>query len=105
MGQDSSGTLPQASSASLPARLMGRLATASHAALRSERQVELHAVLSWMDPSEREILALRRYEGLPNAKSAEVLGLSKTAAHNRFVRALGRLLELLEHVPGCFERG
>jgi RNA polymerase sigma-70 factor (ECF subfamily) len=99
------GALPQASSASLAAQLLGRLTTASQAAVRAERQVQLQAVLNGMDPLDREILALRHFEGLSNGESAAVLGLSKTAANNRYVRALGRLRELLEHVPGFFDEG
>jgi RNA polymerase sigma-70 factor (ECF subfamily) len=99
------GALPQASSASLAARLLGRLTTASQAAVRAERQVQLQEILNGMDPMDREILALRHFEGLSNGESAEVLGLSKTAANNRYVRALGRLRDLLEQVPSFFERG
>ena len=87
------GALPQASSASLAAQLLGRLTTASQ------------AVLNGMDPMDREILALRHFEGLSNGESAEILGLSKTAANNRYIRDLGRLRDLLEHVPGFFEGG
>jgi RNA polymerase sigma-70 factor (ECF subfamily) len=94
------GALPQASSASLAAQLLGRLTTASQAAVRAERQLQLQAVLNGMDPMDREILALRHFEGLSNGEAAAVLGLSKTAASNRYIRALGRLRDLLEHVPG-----
>ena len=97
------GALPAASSASLAAQLLGRLTSASQAAVRAERQVQLQEVLNGMDPLDREILALRHFEGLTNGESAEVLGLSKTAANNRYIRALGRLRDLLEHVPGFFE--
>jgi RNA polymerase sigma-70 factor (ECF subfamily) len=99
------GALPQASSASLAAQLLGRLTTASQAAIRAERQIQLQEVLNGMDPLDREILALRHFEGLSNGESAEVLGLSKTAANNRYIRALGRLRDLLEHVPGFFDEG
>jgi RNA polymerase sigma-70 factor (ECF subfamily) len=99
------GALPQASSASLAAQLLGRFTTASQAAVRAERQVQLQEALNSMDALDREILALRHFEGLSNGESAEVLGLSKTAANNRYIRALGRLRDLLEHVPGFFERG
>ena len=58
-----------------------------------------------MDPLDREILALRHFEGLTNGDSAQVLGLSKTAANNRSIRALRRLRDLLEHVPGFFDQG
>jgi RNA polymerase sigma-70 factor (ECF subfamily) len=99
------GALPQASSASLAAQLLGRFTTASQAAIRAERQVQLQEILNAMDPLDREILALRHFEGLSNGESAEVLGLSKTAANNRYIRALGRLRDLLEHVPGFFDEG
>src|SRR5262245_33418739 len=94
------GALPQASSVSLAAQLLGRLTTASHAAIRAERQLQLQAVLNGMDPMDREILALRHFEELSNGEAAEVLGLSKTAANNRYIRALGRLRDLLESIPG-----
>jgi RNA polymerase sigma-70 factor (ECF subfamily) len=99
------GALPQASSASLAAQLLGRFTTASQAAVRAERQLQLQEVLNSMDPLDREILALRHFEGLSNGESAAVLGLSKTAANNRYIRALGRLRDLLEHVPGFFDQG
>ena len=98
------GALPQASSASLAAQLLGRLTTASQAAVRAERQLQLQAILNGMDPLDREILALRHFERLSNGEAAQVLGLSKTAANNRYIRALGRLRDLLEHVPGFFDK-
>jgi RNA polymerase sigma-70 factor (ECF subfamily) len=99
------GALPQASSTSLAAQLLGRLTTASQATVRAERQVQLQEALNGMDPLDREILALRHFEGLTNGESAQVLGLSKTAANNRYIRALGRLRDLLERVPGFFDQG
>lgn len=97
------GALPQASSVSLAAQLLGRFTTASQAAIRAERQLQLQAVLNGMDPMDREILALRHFEELSNGEVAEVLGLSKTAANNRYIRALGRLRDLLENIPGFLE--
>ena len=99
------GALPQASSDSLAAQLLGRFTTASQAAVRAERQLQLQEVLNSMDPTDREILALRHFEGLSNGEAAEVLGLSRTAASNRYIRALGRLRDLLERVPGFFDQG
>ena len=94
------GALPQASSISLAAQLLGRFTTASRAAIRAERQLQLQAVLNGMDPMDREILALRHFEELSNGEAAEVLGLSKTAANNRYMRALSHLRDLLESIPG-----
>ena len=94
------GALPQASSASLAAQLLGRFTTASQAAIRAERQLQLQEILNGLDPMDREILALRHFEELSNGEAAEVLGLSKTAANNRYIRALSRLRDLLESIPG-----
>jgi RNA polymerase sigma-70 factor (ECF subfamily) len=97
--------LPQASSASLAAQLLGRFTTASQAAIRAERQLQLQEILNGIDPMDREILALRHFEQLSNGEAAQVLGLSKTAANNRYIRALGRLRDLLGRVPGFFDQG
>jgi RNA polymerase sigma-70 factor (ECF subfamily) len=94
------GALPQADSASLAAQLLGRLTSASHAAIRAELQIRLQEVLNSMDDLDREILALRHFEELNNGEIAAVLGLSKAAASNRYVRALKRLKDELGKIPG-----
>jgi RNA polymerase sigma-70 factor (ECF subfamily) len=93
------GALPQASSESLAAQLLGRLTTPSQAAVRAELQVRVQEALDSMDAIDREVLALRHFEQLSNAETAQVLGLSEAAASNRFVRALGRLKSILASVP------
>ena len=98
------GALPQASSVSLAAQLLGRLTSASRAVIRAERQLQLQAAINAMDPMDREILALRHFEELTNGEAAEVLGLSKTAANNRYFRALGRLRAVLEAIPEFLDR-
>jgi RNA polymerase sigma-70 factor (ECF subfamily) len=97
------GALPQASSISLAAQLMGRLTSASHAAMRAETQIRLQEVLNGMDPMDREILALRHFEMLSNEETAQVLGIKKSAASNRYVRALKRLKEIVTGIPGLME--
>jgi RNA polymerase sigma-70 factor (ECF subfamily) len=89
------GALPQASSASLAAQLLGRFTSASRAAVRAELQVRVQEALNGMDPIDREVLSLRHFEMLSNAEVAEVLGIRKSAASNRYVRALGRLKDAL----------
>lgn len=89
------GALPQASSVSLAAQLLGRLTSASQAAVRAETQLKVQHALNTMDPIDREVLTLRHFEQLGNDEAALVLGLSKTAASNRYVRALKRLREAL----------
>ena len=82
------GALPQASSVCLAAQLLGRLTTASQAAMRAERQRQIQEALDKLEPLDREILALRHFEELSNSEAAEALGLTKSAASNRYVRAL-----------------
>src|SRR5207249_774953 len=56
------GALPQASSASLAAQLLGRLTSASRAAIRAETQLRVQEALNSMDPIDREVLTLRNFE-------------------------------------------
>jgi RNA polymerase sigma-70 factor (ECF subfamily) len=93
------GALPQASSVSLAAQLLGRLTSPSHAALRAELQLRVQEALNAMEPLDREVLALRHFEMLTNAETAQVLGIKKSAASNRYVRALERLRDILSALP------
>ncbi len=97
------GALPQASSVSLAAQLLGRLTSASQAAVRAETQIRVQEALNSMDPMDREVLTLRHFEMLSNAESAEVLGIKKSAASNRYIRALDRLKDILSALPGFAE--
>jgi RNA polymerase sigma-70 factor, ECF subfamily len=94
---------PQANSASLAEMLLGRLTSPTRAARRAEMQLKLQEVLNGMEPMDREVLALRHFEELSNGEAALVLGLSKTAASNRYIRALGRLKEMLKAMPDVFD--
>jgi RNA polymerase sigma-70 factor (ECF subfamily) len=94
------GALPEASSASLAAQLLGRLTSPTQAALRAELQIRVQEALNSMDPMDREVLALRHFELLSNAEAAEVLGIKKSAASNRYIRALERLKDILSALPG-----
>jgi RNA polymerase sigma-70 factor (ECF subfamily) len=93
------GALPQASSASLAAQLMGRFTSVSQAAIRAELQIRVQEALNGMDPIDREVLALRHFEMLTNAETAQVLGIKKSAASNRYIRALERLKDILSGLP------
>jgi RNA polymerase sigma-70 factor (ECF subfamily) len=97
------GRAPEATSESLAASLLGRLTSPSLAAERAEFMRQLNEALSAMEPIDREVLILRHFEELTNAETAEVLGLQKTAASNRYVRALKRLRGALGHMPGFLE--
>ena len=94
------GALPQATSVSLAAMLLGRLTSPTRAALRAELQLRVQDALNAMEPIDREILTLRHFEELNNNETAAVLGIHKAAASQRYVRALRRLKEILSPVLG-----
>jgi RNA polymerase sigma-70 factor (ECF subfamily) len=93
--------VPRASSASLAEFLLGRLTTASRAAVRAETQLRVQEALNAMDAIDREVLVLRHFEMLGNEETAQVLGLKPSAASNRHMRALKRLKEIMAQVPGA----
>ncbi len=94
------GGLPEADSASLAAQLMGALTSPSQAVQRAELRLHVQAALAELDPTDREVLALKHFEQLSTAEMAAVLGLSKAGAGHRYVKAVKRLRELLERYPG-----
>jgi RNA polymerase sigma-70 factor (ECF subfamily) len=98
------GPFPQADSVSLAAQLLGKMTSASQAAIRVEHKLIVQEALNSMDPLDREVLALRHFEHLSNDETAQVLGLSKSAASNRYIRALKRLKEILSSIPGLREQ-
>jgi RNA polymerase sigma-70 factor (ECF subfamily) len=97
------GAMPAATSASLAARLMGKLTSPSQAAIRAELKLRLQELLNSMQPIDREVLALRHFEQLNNSEAAQVLGLSETAASKRYIRALERLDRILSEMPDFCE--
>jgi RNA polymerase sigma-70 factor, ECF subfamily len=98
------GALPQASTMFLASQLMGRFTSVSEKAVRAEVQIKLQETLNAMDPTDREILALRHFEELNNHETAEVLGITSAAASKRYIRALKRLKETLSRIPGFLEQ-
>lgn len=98
------GALPRASSVSLAEQLMGRFTSVSEKLIKAEMRFKLREALSTMDDMDHEIIALRNFEELSNSEVAELLSLSKSAASNRYVRALARLQTVLEIYPGFFDR-
>jgi RNA polymerase sigma-70 factor (ECF subfamily) len=94
------GPMPQATSGSLAAHLLGKLTTPSQALIRAELQLQLQQALNSMDPLDREVLTLRHFEEMSNGETAVVLNVSKAAASNRYVRALKRLKEILTGIHG-----
>jgi RNA polymerase sigma-70 factor (ECF subfamily) len=97
------GALPPASSISIAAMLLGRITSPTRAARRAEMQERLQDILNAMDPIDREILTLRHFEELGNDETAQVLGISKSGASSRYIRAVMRLKKELAGVPGFFD--
>ncbi len=91
---------PQATSQMLAAHLLGKHTSPSVAAVRAEQSRRVESALNSMTEIDREVLALRRFERLSNEQVAKLLDLSKTAASNRYVRALERLQKELKGVGG-----
>jgi RNA polymerase sigma-70 factor, ECF subfamily len=94
------GTMPGVRTGALADRLLGKLTSPSHAAVRAERKLRLQKALNRMDPLDREILVLRHYEQMTNGNAAAALGLNESAASKRYTRALERLKEILAALPG-----
>jgi RNA polymerase sigma-70 factor (ECF subfamily) len=97
------GALPQVTSLSLAEHLLGKLTTASKAAMRVELKLRVEEALNSMAPHDREVLILRHFEELSNAEAAQVLGIKPSAAVNRYVRALKRLKDVFQGMPGGIE--
>ena len=98
------GAMPQATSISLAAQLLGRFTSVTQAVQRAEMQMILQEAINSMDPIDREILALRHFEELSNEDTAQVLDIKPTAASNRHIRALKRLRDVLRSTPGFFDK-
>ncbi len=89
---------PQTTSVSLASQLVANQTSPSGAAQRDESHQQLTEAIERMSTLDQETIALRHFEGLSNSETAEVLGISVTAASNRYVRALSRLKEILEEL-------
>jgi RNA polymerase sigma-70 factor (ECF subfamily) len=84
-----------ASSLSIAQFLLDDRTSPSQAAVKAEEIEQLRSALDCMNETDREILAMRHFEHLSNQQVAEALGLTPTAASNRYVRAASKLGEIL----------
>jgi RNA polymerase sigma-70 factor (ECF subfamily) len=101
--QEAAPAWAPATSISLARHLVAQMDSPSQIVRKGEMLAQVQTALESLDPLDREILTLRHFEELGNNEVAELLGLQKAAASNRYVRALGRLREALAKVPGFFE--
>ena len=93
------GPIPGASSAALAAQLLGHDTRPSVAAIRAERKLRLQEALDALDPIDREVLVLRHFEELTAEETARVLGIERSAASKRYMRALKRLKDQIGSSP------
>ena len=95
------GALPEATSVSLAAHLLGRGGGEDdQAAVRAEQKLLLQEALNAMDPLDREVLTLRHCEQLSNDETATVLDIPKSQASETYIRALKRITLILAALPG-----
>jgi RNA polymerase sigma-70 factor (ECF subfamily) len=95
------GALPAATSGSLAAQLLGKMTSETEAAVRAEHKLFVQEALNSMDAVDREVLVLRHLEQLSNDETALVLDIKRSAASQRYIRALKRLKEIVSAIPGA----
>lgn len=93
------GWSSDSTSSALSFHLLGHLTSPSQAALREELSQQLQDSLASMNEIDREVLALRHFEQLSNKETAQILGISDQASSDRYMRALGRLKNVLQVMP------
>jgi RNA polymerase sigma-70 factor, ECF subfamily len=68
----------------------------TQAAVREELRVSVCTAIEGLEEIDREIVAMRHFEGLTNEETAAELGIEPSAASMRFMRALLRLRPALK---------
>jgi RNA polymerase sigma-70 factor (ECF subfamily) len=96
------GAMPGANSESMAIDLIGRVATPSIISMKAEMKTRLEKILDDLDDMDREVLMLRHFEHLSNAETAQVLGIEKSAASKRYIRALERIQETMGGMESQF---
>ena len=86
--------------AALVAQLSCGVTGPTTAAARAEIKARVEHALGQLEPTDREVLALRHFEQLTSSETAQVLGIKERTAAKRYLRALERLREVLAEMPG-----
>jgi RNA polymerase sigma-70 factor, ECF subfamily len=86
---------PDGSVAPLAEHLVDSQTGPNTALSRAERCEVVRAALERLDPIDREVLALRYFDGLNFTQIGAILGLSQNAATKRGLRALVKLRDLI----------
>jgi RNA polymerase sigma-70 factor, ECF subfamily len=94
--------LPEVTAASMAAQLFGDRGT-NQSANRASMIALLESALNGMDRLDREIISLRNFEELTADESAVVLGMSKSSSTVLHLKALKKLNDILNSIPGFFQ--
>jgi RNA polymerase sigma-70 factor (ECF subfamily) len=84
-----------ASSAALASMLLGHLTSPTEAAVRAEMVLRVQEALNALDPLDRELVALRHFEQLSRAETAQILGITENVVAKRYIKALVKLKEAM----------
>ena len=87
----------QSTSTSLGSLLAASGLSPSKEAVRSEQLETLRESMQVMSEMDREVLVLRHMEQMTNGEVAAALGIDKSAATKRYIRALKRIRERIEN--------
>ena len=91
---------PSSQADALAEELSARITPPLQAAIRLERRSKLKEAIEALEPMDQEVLALRHFEQLSPKETAAILDITEKAASKRYLRALKRLREALQKVPG-----
>jgi RNA polymerase sigma-70 factor (ECF subfamily) len=89
-------TRPNVSSASVADAFVDTATSPSQFVAREELRLRVRAAIEDLDEIDREIVAMRHFEGLSNEDAALELDIEPSAASMRFMRALVRLRPALK---------
>lgn len=95
--------VPESSSLFMAAELVDQFTSAAGQAIREELILKVQEVLEAMPAGDQEIISLRHVEQLSNSEVAHVLEISPKAASMRYTRAILRLKDALEKIPGMLD--
>jgi RNA polymerase sigma-70 factor (ECF subfamily) len=89
---------PNVSSASVADAFIDSATSPSQVAAREELRQRVRDAIEDLDDIDREIVAMRHFEGLSNEDTAAELDIEPSAASQRFMRALMRLRPALKEL-------
>ncbi len=96
-------SMPDTTTDAISSMLVDSGTSPSKAAARVEVRQQLQEALDGMDEIDREVLVLRHFEQLSPEETATVLEIEEKAAGMRYLRAIKRLREVLDKLPGGIE--